>query len=57
MNVTDQLLRNNERYAGSFEKGAQPLPPAKRVAIVACMDERSGSTSTGSGGSTTATPT
>jgi carbonic anhydrase len=40
MSVTDQLLRNNERYAGSFEKGALPLPPAKGVAVVACMDAR-----------------
>jgi carbonic anhydrase len=40
MSVTDQLLRNNERYAGSFEKGELPLPPAKGVAIVACMDAR-----------------
>jgi carbonic anhydrase len=40
MSVTDELLRNNERYAGSFEKGALPLPPAKRVAVVACMDAR-----------------
>ena len=40
MSVTDDLLRNNERYAGSFTKGALPLPPAKGVAVVACMDAR-----------------
>ena len=40
MSVTDQLLRNNEHYAGSFEKGHLPLPPAKGVAVVACMDAR-----------------
>ena len=40
MSVTDQLLRNNEHYAGSFTKGDLPLPPAKRVAVVACMDAR-----------------
>jgi carbonic anhydrase len=40
MSVTDQLLRSNERYAGSFTKGALPLPPARGVAVVACMDAR-----------------
>ena len=29
MSITDQLLRNNEHYAGSFTKGSLPLPPAK----------------------------
>ena len=40
MSVTDELLRNNERYAESFDKGDLPLPPAKGLAIVACMDAR-----------------
>lgn len=40
MSVTDDLLRNNEAYAESFEKGDLPLPPAKGVAVVACMDAR-----------------
>jgi carbonic anhydrase len=40
MSVTDELLRNNERYAESFDKGDLPLPPAKGVAVVACMDAR-----------------
>ena len=40
MSVTDELLRNNERYAKSFDKGGLPLPPAKPVAVVACMDAR-----------------
>jgi carbonic anhydrase len=40
MSVTDDLLRNNEAYAESFEKGGLPLPPAKGVAVVACMDAR-----------------
>jgi carbonic anhydrase len=37
---TDELLANNESYASSFEKGDLPLPPAKKVAVVACMDAR-----------------
>ncbi|MFF1822840.1 beta-class carbonic anhydrase [Kribbella sp. NPDC058245] len=40
MSVTDELLANAERYAESFDKGDLPLPPAKRVAVVACMDAR-----------------
>jgi carbonic anhydrase len=40
MSVTDELLENNERYAATFDKGATPLPPARGVAVVACMDAR-----------------
>src|SRR5918999_26470 len=40
MSVTDELLKNNEAYAASFEKGDLPLPPSKKVAVVACMDAR-----------------
>jgi carbonic anhydrase len=40
MSVTDELLRNAERYAESFDKADLPLPPAKKVAVVACMDAR-----------------
>ena len=40
MSVTDELLSNNERYVESFDKSDLPLPPAKEVAIVACMDAR-----------------
>ena len=40
MSTTDELLRNNERYAHSFDKGELPMPPAKQIAIVTCMDAR-----------------
>ena len=40
MTVTDELLRNNAAYAESFDKGDLPLPPARGVAVVACMDAR-----------------
>src|SRR6266481_960580 len=40
MSVTEDLLRNNESYAKSFTKGSLPLPPAKGVAVLACMDAR-----------------
>ena len=40
MSATDELLRNNEAYVEAFDKGDLPLPPAKGVAVVACMDAR-----------------
>jgi carbonic anhydrase len=40
MSVTDELLRNNEAYAASFDKGHLGMPPTKRLAVVACMDAR-----------------
>jgi carbonic anhydrase len=40
MSATDELLANAERYAEAFEQGDLPMPPAKRVAVLACMDAR-----------------
>jgi carbonic anhydrase len=40
MTVTDDLLANAERYAERFDRGSLPMPPAKRVAVLACMDAR-----------------
>ncbi|MGD0985167.1 MAG: carbonic anhydrase [Acidimicrobiales bacterium] len=40
MGVTDELLVNNKAYASSFDKGHLPLPPGKKVAVLACMDAR-----------------
>jgi len=40
MSVIPEFLKANERYASAFEKGGLPLPPARRVAVVACMDAR-----------------
>jgi carbonic anhydrase len=40
MSVIDELLQNAEAYAEGFDKGGLPLPPAKRVAVLACMDAR-----------------
>ncbi|MBV9095610.1 MAG: carbonic anhydrase [Streptosporangiaceae bacterium] len=39
MSVTDELLENNARYAEAFT-GPLPLPPARHLAVVACMDAR-----------------
>jgi carbonic anhydrase len=40
VSATDELLKNNEAYAENVHKGDLPLPPAKGVAVVACMDAR-----------------
>ena len=40
MTATNELLKNNARYAENFDKGDLPLPPARKLAIVACMDAR-----------------
>ncbi|MGW9209305.1 beta-class carbonic anhydrase [Embleya sp. NPDC055664] len=39
MSVTDELLANNVAYVENFT-GPLPLPPARHVAVVACMDAR-----------------
>jgi carbonic anhydrase len=40
MTVTDELLANNDAYQSGFTKGDLPLPPAKKIAVLACMDAR-----------------
>jgi carbonic anhydrase len=40
MPVVDEILSANEHYAASFGKGDLPAPPARRFAIVTCMDAR-----------------
>ena len=39
MSATDDYLTNNEDYAANFS-GPLPLPPARKTAVVACMDAR-----------------
>jgi carbonic anhydrase len=39
VSVTDELLTANTTYAETFA-GPLPLPPARQVAVVACMDAR-----------------
>ncbi|OBG58074.1 MULTISPECIES: carbonic anhydrase [Mycobacterium] len=39
MTVTEDYLANNAQYASTFQ-GPLPMPPAKHVAVVACMDAR-----------------
>ena len=40
MSATDELLRNAQAYAARFDKGDLPIPPARKVAVLACMDAR-----------------
>ena len=40
MSTTDDLLANNEAYAEGFDKGDLPLPPGRKIAVLACMDAR-----------------
>src|ERR671935_3210375 len=40
MALRDEIVAANEGYAGSFKKGDLPAPPARRFAVVTCMDAR-----------------
>jgi carbonic anhydrase len=40
MAVIDELLQANQEYAKTFDRGDLPLPPARRVAVLTCMDAR-----------------
>ena len=40
MAVIDEFLAANRDYAASFDKGELPLPPARKTAVVVCMDAR-----------------
>ena len=40
MAVLPELLAANGRYAAAFTKGDLPMPPARQVAVLACMDAR-----------------
>ena len=40
MTQTDTLLPNANSYAADFDKPDLPLPPARKLAVLACMDAR-----------------
>jgi carbonic anhydrase len=40
MSVLDEVLAANQRYAAGFTKGDLPMPPSRRFAVLACMDDR-----------------
>ena len=40
MSVVDEFRKANDAYASSFQKGDLPMPPARHVAVLTCMDAR-----------------
>jgi carbonic anhydrase len=36
----DEIVGANDRYAAGFAKGGLPMPPARKFAVVTCMDAR-----------------
>ena len=40
MSIRDEIQAANERYGVGFTKGDLPMPPARRFAVVTCMDAR-----------------
>lgn len=40
MSVTDDVVAANRQYAADFKLGNLAMPPARKLAIVACMDAR-----------------
>src|SRR4051812_14509205 len=40
MSVVDELRSANEQFASGFARGALPIPPGRKLAVVTCMDAR-----------------
>lgn len=40
MGAIDDALHANQRYSKGFDQGGLPMPPGKKLAVVACMDAR-----------------
>ncbi len=40
MSVTDEVLLANQQYAANFKLGGLAMPPARKLAVLACMDAR-----------------
>ncbi|HSM87263.1 MAG TPA: carbonic anhydrase [Candidatus Limnocylindrales bacterium] len=40
MSATDEVLKANQQYAAGFSQGHLPMPPARKFAVLACMDAR-----------------
>ncbi|MGH9637533.1 MAG: beta-class carbonic anhydrase [Candidatus Angelobacter sp.] len=40
MSIIDEVLQNNLKYADQFTLGHLPMPPARKLAVLACMDAR-----------------
>ncbi len=40
MTTVQEFLKANDAYAATFQKGDLPMPPARGVAVLTCMDAR-----------------
>jgi carbonic anhydrase len=40
MSVVEEVVESNEAYASRFEHGELPMPPARKLSVVTCMDAR-----------------
>src|SRR5713226_10363013 len=40
MAIVDEFHQANAAYASTFQKAALPMPPARKVAVLTCMDAR-----------------
>lgn len=40
MSSIDDILKANQQFASTFRTGSQPIAPAKKLAVLACMDAR-----------------
>ena len=40
MSTVDETLKANQAYARNFPLGGLPMPPARKLAVLACMDAR-----------------
>jgi len=40
MSTIDQAIKANELYATGFTSGDLPMPPSRKLAVLACMDAR-----------------
>src|SRR5438105_14548306 len=40
MSTVQEFQQANEAYASNFQKGDLPMPPARHVAVLTCMDAR-----------------
>ena len=40
MTELDKIVDANEEYSHDFKYGTLPIPPARKLAVLACMDAR-----------------
>ncbi len=40
MSNFDEFIASNQEYAAQFDRGELPMPPARKVAVLTCMDAR-----------------